>query len=123
MIGEEEHLLSVATDISVDEAIETVEKFGGICYPAHIDRESNGMVAILGTIPEDLNIKCVEIRDSEKADEYKERFNLKDKHIIFSSDAHYLHLISEKLNSISLEKITDPERTGEQIIKFLRDGV
>ncbi len=123
VIGNEEYLLSVATDISVDEAIETVEKFGGICYPAHIDRESNGMVAILGTVPEDLNFSCVEIRDSEKADEYRERFNLKGKHIIFDSDAHYLHLISEKQNFLSLEEITDPERTGEHIIKFLRDGV
>ncbi len=121
--GEEEHLLSVATDISVDEAIEIVGKFGGICYPAHIDRESNGIVSILGTVPEDLDLSCVEIRDSEKADEYKERFNLKDKHIIFSSDAHYLHLISEKLNFLSLEEITDPKKTGEHIIKFLRDGV
>ena len=123
VIGNEEYLLSVATDISVDEAIETAEKFGGICYPAHIDRESNGMVAILGTVPEDLDFSCVEIRDSEKADEYKEKFRLHNKHIIFSSDAHYLHLISEKLNSISLEEITNPERTGEHIIKFLRDGV
>lgn len=123
VIGNEEYLLSVATDISVDEAIETAEKFGGICYPAHIDRESNGMVAILGTVPEDLDFSCVEIRDSEKADEYKEKFRLHNKQIIFNSDAHYLHLISEKQNFISLEEITDPERTGEQIIKFLRDGV
>lgn len=123
VVGNEEYILSVATDISVDDAIETVEKFGGICYPAHIDRESNGMVAILGTFPEDLNFSCVEIRDSEKADEYKERFNLNNKHVIFSSDAHYLHLIFEKQNFLSLEEITDPKRTGEWIIKFLRDGV
>ena len=81
------------------------------------------MVAILGTVPEDLNFSCVEIRDGEKAEEYKERFNLENKQIIFNSDAHYLHLISEKQNFLSLEEITDPERTGEQIIKFLRDGV
>ena len=31
-------------------------------------------------------------------DEYKEKFRLHNKHIIFSSDAHYLHLIKKYSN-------------------------
>ena len=32
--------------------VSIVEDYGGICYPAHIDRESNGIIAILGAMPE-----------------------------------------------------------------------
>lgn len=46
--GEEENLLINATDITLEEAKEAVFSRGGVCYPAHIDRTSNGIVAVLG---------------------------------------------------------------------------
>ena len=76
LIGKEENLLSVATDISVEELPALVHEYGGICYPAHIDRESGGIIAILGTLPDDLGFGTVEFRDSANAKEYSERFNL-----------------------------------------------
>ena len=70
VIGEEEHLLSNATTISIEEAPKLVESFGGICYPAHIDRDANGIISVLGTFPKTPHFTCAELHDAEKWDEY-----------------------------------------------------
>ena len=75
-------LLIAASDVSVIDLPELVRGFGGICYPAHVDRDANGLLAILGTWPEELRVPAAEIR-----------FDIPDGlpgglKIIRSSDAH-----------------------------------
>ena len=41
VVGIEKHLLSNATMISVDDCPKLAEKYGAVCYPAHIDRQAN----------------------------------------------------------------------------------
>ncbi len=104
LIGTEPHFLTNATDISVEDAPRFVERFGGIAYPAHIDRQANGIVSVLGTFPETPYFGCAELNRAEKIEEYKERFPiLKDKTIIVSSDAHYLTDMRDKENYFELE--------------------
>ena len=103
IIGKDEHLLSNATMISLDEAPALVKEFGGVCYPAHIDRDANGIIAVLGTLPETPAFNCVEIHGLENIEPYKERFNLKDKVIVISSDAHYLQDVRDKENFFELD--------------------
>ena len=107
MIGTEEHLLPNATSISLDEVPEIVRGFGGICFPAHIDRDANGIVAILGTVPSSPDFRCVEIHDAEKISEYKEKYGLSDKLFIVSSDSHYLTDIDETNNFFELDTDSD----------------
>ena len=115
VIGTDEYLLSNATQITVDEAPALVEAFGGICYPAHIDREANGIVSTLGVFPQEPFFPCAELHDSDKIAEYKERFPIiKDKPIVVSSDAHYLWDISGRLNYFELDV---DEETPENIRK------
>jgi len=90
VIGEEEHLLSNATTLSVEDVPQLVERYGGVCYPAHIDREANGIISVLGTFPETPHFDCVELHNGEKQTEYTERFSLEHKVFVVSSDAHYL---------------------------------
>ena len=90
VIGEEENLLINATLISVNEVPDMVREFGGICYPAHIDRQSNGIISILGTFPESPQFNCAELHDGTKKDEYIQKYGLQSKKIIVSSDAHTL---------------------------------
>lgn len=123
VIGEEENLLTNATDISVEEAPSLVERFGGICYPAHIDRDANGIISVLGTFPENSGFTCVELHDGEKAGEYAENFDLLDKHLIISSDAHYLWDIKECSDFLYLEEIADSLTAGESVIEYLRNGL
>ena len=86
-----DNLLSNATTVSVDDVPSAVSKFNGICYPAHIDRQANGIIATLGTLPEIKGMApCVEFHSSEKIADYKQKYGLDGKKIIVSSDTHYL---------------------------------
>ena len=96
-VGCEEDLLPNATTISLDEAPALVEGCGGICFPAHIDREANGIIATLGIFPEQPTFGCVELHDIEKLDSLKtENPALEGKLALTSSDAHYLHMMRDK---------------------------
>ena len=97
VIGTEEYLLSNATFITVDEAAPLVRRYGGICYPAHVDREANGIIATLGIFPDDKNYVCAGFHNGEKIKEYQNNFPaLKSRIPVVSSDAHYLWDIRDK---------------------------
>lgn len=103
IIGEEENLLINATLISIEEVPALVGEFNGICYPAHIDRQSNGIISILGTFPDSPHFNCVELYDNQKCEEYIQKYNLHDKKIIISSDAHNLCDMREHENYFDLD--------------------
>lgn len=103
VIGIEEYLLSNATDISIEDAPKLVRAFGGICYPAHIDRDANGIISVLGTIPETPVFGCFEMRDTAKEQEYRDKYNLHDKFILTGSDSHYLESVGEAIGEIELD--------------------
>lgn len=97
IIGEDKYLLPNATDITVDEAYDTVKAHGGIAYPAHVDREANGLIATLGDFPPYMSFTAAEFHDSDNIADYEEKYPaLKNKLKIVSSDAHYLWNIKEK---------------------------
>ncbi len=121
VIGEEENLLINATLVSINEVPDLVSEFGGICYPAHIDRQSNGIISILGTFPSSPHFNCVELHDGEKIDEYVQKFNLHDKTVIVSSDAHTLTDMRDKQNYFELDD--EPYSSNfvrQQLFKALR---
>lgn len=120
IIGIDEYLLPNATTVSLDEAPGIVREFGGICYPAHIDRDANGIIAILGTLPPTPVFSCIEMRDGNKISEYKERFQLDGKLLIVSSDSHYLTDINESNNFFELDADPDsPDEVRRELFKLL----
>ena len=121
LIAKEETLLSNATTLSIEQVPDFVERFDGICYPAHIDRDANGIIAILGTIPKTPYFNSVEIRDSERIPELTEKYALEKKHIIISSDAHYLTGIKDGENYFELDADkTDESEVRRQIFSLLK---
>lgn len=115
IVAEEEFLLSNATSISFDEVPVLVQKFGGVCYPAHIDRDSNSVTAVLGGLPPNHSFKFAELHNKLKAD----RFCDTGCEFIISSDAHYLWDISEKENFFLLPD--DDENAVKNLFKLLRN--
>lgn len=116
-----DNLLSVATDISVDELPPLLREFEGICYPAHIDRDSNGIIAVLGALPETPHFNTVEIKDAYKLDELSSRFALYDKNIVFSSDSHILGVMNDKDRYIDLDCERDnPVAVVRELLERLR---
>lgn len=104
IIGEESHLLSNATDIMIDDVEKTVSSFSGICYPAHIDRESNSIIATLGTFPENAAFNIAEFNNRNNIDKFNGKYlALNNKTKIVSSDAHYLWNIKEKTDYFEID--------------------
>ncbi len=121
VIGSDEFLLSNATTVSLDEVPGLVEKYGGVCYPAHIDRQSNSIITVLGTIPETPEFNCFEIHEPENIPVFREKYNLKNKKIIISSDAHYLEGIKDKENYFLLDADKkDAVKIRAQLFKELK---
>ena len=121
VIGSEEYLLSNATTVSLEEAPVLAEMFGGICYPAHIDRASNGIIAVLGMFPKTPKFPCAELHFREKKAEYSALSGMSEEKLIISSDAHFLWDIKEQSDYLCLEDIPEnAQNAGEYIIKYLR---
>ena len=102
--SEEENLLINATMISIDSVPSLVKEYNGICYPAHIDRETNGIISILGVFPCDSKFDFVELHDADKKDFYCETYPiLKDKSFLVGTDSHHLWDIADKEFYFELE--------------------
>ena len=120
-IGEEKNLLSVATDISVDSLPDIIKDYCGICYPAHIDRDANGIIAVLGTLPPTPRFNVFELRDASNIQKYDERYGIGDRIKLINSDSHYLGTISDKVNYLELNaKRDDEDGVLDELFKLLR---
>jgi len=95
--GEEDRLLINATSLSSDDIFSLVRGLGGAVIPAHVDRPANSMLSNLGWIPQELDIKYLEL--SGKCDKYAYKAahpELDRYQLIKSSDAHNLGDILER---------------------------
>ena len=103
-VGTEELLLISATDLWMSDAIRLAKSYGAHIHPAHIDRESNGIISVLGDIPEEYGFGCVEYNGIDRIEKIKSTYSVakKSKHIV-SSDAHHLWDINEADNFIELD--------------------
>lgn len=120
IVSEIEHLLTNATSISIEDVVETVSKFNGICYPAHIDRSANGIVEILGTIPVDNDFIFYEIHDKSKIAEFSKKFDIPKDRFIVSSDAHYLTDMRDKENFFEIDEPFSDVKIRARLFDILR---
>lgn len=106
-IKEIDNLLILATDISIMNIHNIISQFNGICYPAHIDRDSMSILATLGEIPKECNFIAAEISYNGNVENIIEKHHIISSMKTFiSSDAHYLENMKEKKYSIELEEIS-----------------
>ena len=106
-IGEIEHLLIPASFIGISEAYAKAKEFGGVCYPAHIDRDSLSILSVLGEIDPFCGFKTAELADITKLDALKAQHPiLNDMHIVTCSDAHYLENMKDAQNTLELPALT-----------------
>lgn len=122
IVGTEEDLLSNATQIPIDAVAALVAKYHGICYPAHVDREANGIIATLGAFPDDGDFAIAEFHDAERAEEYQARYPvLKKMKITVGSDAHYLWDIRDKAHYFELaDEPYSSELVRKNLFRLLR---
>lgn len=128
IVGEEEILLINAVNISIEEAHREVSSRGGVCYPAHIDRSANGIIAMLGDFPPDPQFTAFELNDAASLDDMKQRHPIvSERQLVHvaASDAHYLTDIAE--DGFPLELDDEPYSsalvTNRLIDHLLKTGV
>ena len=102
IVAEEDALLIGATDLPLAEAARQVEAWGGVPVPAHINRGEHGLLVNLGFMPEDRFYPTVEVWRALPCDEAA----LRGRHVLHSSDAHYLGDIQEREHALRLDRCT-----------------
>ncbi|MGN0373205.1 MAG: PHP domain-containing protein [Enterocloster sp.] len=113
--GTEPNLLINAADISFEGLWELVRSYGGVMFPAHVDKTANSLIANLGFIPPDSRFKTAEVKDLKKLHQLRrENPYLENCRIISNSDAHYLEHINEPELTLIVR-----ERSPEAVIEAL----
>ncbi len=113
VIEVEENLLLTSAKISSSEVPALIEKHNGIAIPAHVDREANGMVAILGSVTDEYF--AIELSNRATANEiecYSKKYRL-----IVDSDAHTLDQIGSE-SELELE-----ECSAKALISYLKKKI
>lgn len=113
VIAEVPYLLTVSTALDIYTLCDMVNNAGGVPIPAHVDKDGNGIIPILGLIPDDLPITTVEASKHcprELLEVLKQNYT-----VIRSCDAHRLEALCWEGFRIELD-----EPTAECLIKTLR---
>lgn len=115
-IGTEPNLLINSADISFDDLWELTESYGGVMFPAHVEKSANSLIANLGFVPPDSKFKTAELKDLKKLHQVR-RTNpyLDNCRIISNSDAHYLEHIHEPELTIPVR-----EKSIQAVLNYLK---
>lgn len=117
VLGEEDAFLAGATSIGIYDAAALAASFGGVAYPAHIDRPSFSLLANLGLWDPAMGFSAAEISQNCPPGLF-DRPDLRGVPHFDGSDAHYLDQIRDAHQSMAL-----PERTPQAVLAWLRTGV
>ena len=60
-IAHEERLLLNSVQLSIEDCVREIHEIGGLAIPAHVNRQANGLFAMLGIIPVGLPVEALEI--------------------------------------------------------------
>ena len=110
ILGKEQRMLLVASGVSVEDIVALAKQHNGIAVAAHIDREENGMVAILGTVTEDFSVVEISATATKQIQCYTT-----GRKVITNSDAHTLEDIG-----VADGELEVVERSAKGILQALR---
>ncbi len=117
-VGVEPRLLVTAADIPITEVEALMQRFGGVTFPAHIDRPSYSVLSALGEIPPECNFQTAEVHDLSSypalASAHPAVARMR---IVTNSDAHYLWDISEGEQHMSVS-----QHTPQAVLDYLRSN-
>ncbi|UCF06944.1 MAG: PHP domain-containing protein [bacterium] len=91
IIGFEDRMLIGATELTVEEIVENIHRFGGLAIASHVDREAFSLIGQLGFVPDGLEIDACEISTLHSITESRDSIpQISNYPIVRSSDAHRL---------------------------------
>lgn len=115
----EDILLTTASSVGIDVLPSLVKKYGGVCFPAHINRESYSVLSSLGDFPPELEFSAFELTAEASEEYYRQSYGaLEGKKLFRNSDAHYLENMREKEFYTELE-----ENTASALLEYIKRSV
>ncbi len=115
ILGSEEILLTNASGISIDDVVAEVSRYGGVVFPAHLDRASYSVLSVLGFLYPEMNFTAAGFTHKAYIPQYEEKHQLlKGMKHLRNSDAHYLENMVEATEEIDL-----PECTAKAVVDYL----
>lgn len=122
IVGIEENFLPLATTLGLEDAVALAKEYDAIVYPAHIDRMANGIIAILGTLPDSPDFSCIEFNSSDDVEKYKNDYpKINNKAGVINSDAHNLWSINEAVNFLELDdEPYSSDKVRHSLFEYLR---
>nr|WP_314461995.1 PHP domain-containing protein [uncultured Clostridium sp.] len=116
--GTVKNLLINSTEISFDGLWDLVRSFGGVMFPAHLDKNANSLLSNLGFVPPDSRFTAAEMRNLNRLPELVRQNPYLEKCLILqNSDAHQLGDIKEQGVILEAE-----EKSVEGVIASLLRG-
>ena len=103
VINRHRRLLIGATDLTLDEVVQTIHNFGGIAIASHVDRPSFSVTSQLGFIPDGLGLDGIEVSS------WSALPLPGDLPVICSSDAHRSGEIGTRCTRFLMKAPTLPE--------------
>ena len=100
IIDVNDHLLSGATDLSIDELLTLIHRYEGLAIACHVDRMSFSVVSQLGFIPDTLGLDAVELSSIAGEPHYaRDAYSFP---VVANSDAHEPDQIGVVSNLVSI---------------------
>lgn len=126
ILGEEDRLLIVGLNQSIDQVAEKVNNLGGIFIPAHIDRPRFSILSQLGFLSPDLNVSGVEVSKIVDMEQFVQKHKWIEKYsVMTNSDAHTLDQIGSAYSSFLMKEASFNEikkalneEEGRKIVSF-----
>ncbi|HEX9016013.1 MAG TPA: PHP-associated domain-containing protein, partial [Chloroflexota bacterium] len=107
LISVNQRLLATAAALSVEEVVRGVGLLGGLCIPAHVDRPSNGLLGVLGMVPDGLGVPALEVSRNLSPQQAAQRFpQLKEITLVRSSDAHALEDVGKATTTFLIDELS-----------------
>lgn len=115
VLDTEELLLTTASAFDIDSVPALVRDYGGVCFPAHIDRSSYSVLSALGDFPESLDVTAFELTPDADAENYLNKYPAtRGKLILRNSDAHYLENLRLPEHTLDL-----PDCSAQAVIDYI----
>lgn len=119
LVGLEENLLLVSSFVGVNEVAALAEEYGGVAFPAHVDRDSYSVLASLGTIPPEAHFTAAEVTRDCDLDKLRQQYpELSGLRVVSDSDSHYLESLTGEPRRLHLL-----EKTRHGVISALKAGI
>lgn len=106
ILGTLDKLLINATDISLTEVVDLVAQYGGVAFPAHIDKSAYSVLSNLGMFPTDCGFTCAELSPRADREALLANQPLQGIRLLYNSDSHFLDSLGQNEHFLELETLS-----------------